>query len=411
MRRWWSSTAATAREDQRPRGDRPARGAAVVPHHASRPPPGPRLHGGRGRGPQRRREPLPRASPRPLPRRAAPPARGARRRQRDLALRGLRAAWFVPADTAPVRGEPSARRQMLDRAALNVDPGYLEPSRALRRLTEQKAAVLRSDRPDAAVLDALDEQLAAVAARITAARSRLVAQVRERFVERYRDLAEAEAPGVEYRPALEGDATAWERHLEAARPRELAAHRVLATPGRDDLYFSLDGMPAKSHASQGRRGRSCWRGSWPRSTRRRRPRVSRRSSSWTTSAASSTPIAAPGSAASSPAWGAGLRDHHRPPRGARSRRPGAPVLGSGREGVLGLAAGSPTDARCPRFQPLPPPTTALPASPSSRASRRCASDPRCTSGTSRSAACTTSPGRSLTTPWTRPWPGTARASS
>jgi DNA replication and repair protein RecF len=166
-------------------------------------------------------------------------------------LRGLRAAWFVPSDTGPLRGEPAARRQMLDRAVLNVDPGYLAPSRALRRLLEQKAAALRADRVDAQVLDALDAQLAGVAAEVTAARGALVAGVRGRFVEGYRDLAGAETPGVDYRPALAGDAEAWKRQLEGARSREIAARRVLASPARDDLEFTLGGLPAKTHASQG----------------------------------------------------------------------------------------------------------------------------------------------------------------
>ena len=60
-------------------------------------------------------------------------------------------------------------------------------------------------------------------------------------------------------------------------------------------------------------------------------------------------------------------------------------------------------ARPNRSQPRTP--TPAARSPFSRASRRCASAPACTSAPPASAACTTWCGRSSTTPSTRRWPG------
>lgn len=177
--------------------------------------------------------------------------RGLRREDRPVdAIRwlgSLRAAYFVPSDTAPIRGEPALRRQVLDRAALTLDPSYLLLARDLRRVLDQKAALLRMG-PDRAALDVLDAQLAEVGAQVVAARSRTVERMCGPFQSFYVAFGGEEGAAVRYRPQVaDGFAAA----LAEARPREIDARRPLVGPHRDDLQFQLQGRPARAFASQG----------------------------------------------------------------------------------------------------------------------------------------------------------------
>jgi DNA replication and repair protein RecF len=79
----------------------------------------------------------------------------------DLAdyFAGLRCIAFQPSDAEIVSGEPARRRAWLDRAAFTASPSHLAVVRTLRRVVDQKAALLRNPRLDLTLLDALDDQL------------------------------------------------------------------------------------------------------------------------------------------------------------------------------------------------------------------------------------------------------------
>jgi DNA replication and repair protein RecF len=170
-------------------------------------------------------------------------------------LRSLRATTFAPADTALVRGEPALRRALLDRAVMTIRPDYLGPARDLRRILEHKSALLRASGDDAA-LDVLDEQLVAVGARVSVARSAAVRRLRPLFQTIYADLSDGESADVTYECSL-GDPhdAAFEAEFAArlarARRQERALRRPLAGPQRDDVAFLVRGAPARAFASQG----------------------------------------------------------------------------------------------------------------------------------------------------------------
>jgi DNA replication and repair protein RecF len=166
-------------------------------------------------------------------------------------LRSLRAAWFVPGDVAPIRGEPALRRAMLDRAALTLDPGYLSLAQLHRRCLDQKAALLRSGTADGPTLDAIDAQLAGLSVRVVARRLETVARMSSHFRSFYEDFGGLEAPSVRYRPQGTGDEEAVLERMFAARVQEREQRRVLVGPHRDDLEFSLHGRPVRAYASQG----------------------------------------------------------------------------------------------------------------------------------------------------------------
>ncbi|GDX81352.1 DNA replication and repair protein RecF [Deltaproteobacteria bacterium] len=166
-------------------------------------------------------------------------------------LRSFRAAWFVPGDVAPIRGEPALRRAMLDRAALTLEPSYLSLAQQLRRCLDHKAALLRPGNADGPTLDAVDAQLAGLSVRVIARRTETVAQMAPHFRAFYEAFGGAEDAAVRYRPFATGDAEQLLQRMLAARPQERDLRRALVGPHRDDLEFQLQGRPARAFASQG----------------------------------------------------------------------------------------------------------------------------------------------------------------
>jgi DNA replication and repair protein RecF len=170
----------------------------------------------------------------------------------------LRAVLFCPEHVAVVRGDPSERRQFLDRAAFTASPLHLEVARSYARVVKQKAAALKLPRVDRAVLRTFDDQLVVLGARLAVRRQRMVAELRPSFDAMHTAIA----GGGDVRLRVRGVGRAAEQGEEAARQaisdaidrvrgEELDRRRVLAGPHRDDLDLQLDGRSARAFASQG----------------------------------------------------------------------------------------------------------------------------------------------------------------
>lgn len=169
-------------------------------------------------------------------------------------LGSLRATHFVPADTLLLRGEPALRRALLDRAVLTVEPGYLGPAQELRRLLQQKSALLRAGSGADGHLDAVDARLVEVGVKVVETRARVASGMSSLFGRFYREAGADEPVAVRYRSFLgevEGLSARFAARLRDARERERELGRPIVGPHRDDLEFSLAGKAARSYASQG----------------------------------------------------------------------------------------------------------------------------------------------------------------
>ncbi len=173
----------------------------------------------------------------------------------------VRAVLFVPEHQSIVRGEPGERRAFIDRAAFTARPGFLEQARDYRRALRQKAALLRSGRATAAGLQAWDEQLAVLGARVAVARFQELQELQEPFRALHARIAGPVGEAGRVRLAMrslggedEGQAAVQERlaaALAAHRADELRRGRVLVGPHRDDVVIELNGRLARHYASQG----------------------------------------------------------------------------------------------------------------------------------------------------------------
>jgi len=175
------------------------------------------------------------------------------RRTRD-ALDHLRAVSFAPDDLELVKGGPAERRRYVDDLLVAVHPRYETVRSDLDRILRQRAAVLKqsgglSSPEIEATLDVWDTRLAATGEELAEGRAALLADLAPIVARAYLDLADAGAVDVTYAPAWRAEGLAGA--LAAARPDELRRGVSLVGPHRDDVGLDLDGLPTRTHASQG----------------------------------------------------------------------------------------------------------------------------------------------------------------
>ncbi|MBX2797245.1 MAG: DNA replication and repair protein RecF [Myxococcales bacterium] len=170
---------------------------------------------------------------------------------------GVRAIAFTPQDGRVVSGEPSRRRAWLDRAAFTASPAHLDRVRVYRQCLAQKAALLRSDRPDPAVLDTLDLQLVQHGAQLAHRRAEMLDELTPHIQQLHEGIAGGEGEvTLTYATRAAGDdlaarCDALAQRLSEVRGRELDRRTTLAGPQLDDVKILLDGKPARTFASRG----------------------------------------------------------------------------------------------------------------------------------------------------------------
>jgi DNA replication and repair protein RecF len=175
-------------------------------------------------------------------------------RTRDL-LGVMRVSVFAPDDLVIVKGGPGERRRFLDDALVSLRTSYDATRLELDRAVKQRNSLLkqaggRLDAELGVTLDVWDARLAAVGEQLGHARATLVARCQPMVLEAYEQLAGHAVPvELVYEPEWRagGLATA----LAAARENDVRRGVSTVGPHRDEVDIALDGMPARTHASQG----------------------------------------------------------------------------------------------------------------------------------------------------------------
>ncbi len=182
-------------------------------------------------------------------------------RTRDL-LGALRVSVFSPDDLSLVKGGPSERRRFLDDALVSVHPRHDVLRSDLDKVLRQRNALLRSvaSRPggrrgdleeaDAHTLAVWDSKLAELGEALADARADLLAGLSPVLAGAYDRLASRAAEvTATYEAPWRADGLA--AAIEKARPDELRRGVSLVGPHRDEVTFTIGGLPARTHASQG----------------------------------------------------------------------------------------------------------------------------------------------------------------
>jgi DNA replication and repair protein RecF len=186
---------------------------------------------------------------------------------------------FAPEDLALVRGEPSGRRRFLDELLVTRAPRFAGVQADYDRVLRQRNTLLKSARASGVkagqlgTLDIWDERLVALGTEIVVARERLVGDLAPEVARSYAavagedhaarlstvlsirgatvddDAPAPEAPTEQVAPAEVADV--FREALARVRPSELDRGLTLVGPHRDDLFLSLNGLPARGYASHG----------------------------------------------------------------------------------------------------------------------------------------------------------------
>lgn len=157
-----------------------------------------------------------------------------------------------PADMSLVGGEPTERRRFIDQIISQRDAPYLDALVRYNHALEQRNRLLKQECADGSLFDALEAQLEIAGDYISARRIENIARLEEIFRPYYRAIAECdEQPGLRYTGKDYSAEGGLAEHLRASRARDAILRYTASGPHRDDIEFTLDGMPVRRSASQG----------------------------------------------------------------------------------------------------------------------------------------------------------------
>jgi DNA replication and repair protein RecF len=164
---------------------------------------------------------------------------------------------FSPDDLALVKGGPGERRRLLDDAlvALALKNDALRSD--LERVLRQRGTLLRQaggrTTPEVlATLDVWDAQLAQLGEATGRARAALVERLQPVAAAAYDRVAAASADvTLTYDPPWRRTPGGLAAALEAARGDDLRRGASTVGPHRDEVELAVNGLPARTHASQG----------------------------------------------------------------------------------------------------------------------------------------------------------------
>jgi DNA replication and repair protein RecF len=175
-------------------------------------------------------------------------------------LRGLAVVLFVPDDLLLPRAAPAARRMFLDRTIFGVDRTYYTEAVAYQRALKGRNAILRQNQVlDTALIEAYDEQMARLGARLVIRRRQVVAALNPRVESLFAAIHGPLQASIRYRGHDSLVEAVTEEQVVEALARGLFARRDLDIrrrfsgfgPHTDDVDLDLGGRPARDHASQG----------------------------------------------------------------------------------------------------------------------------------------------------------------
>lgn len=182
-------------------------------------------------------------------------------RVRDL-LGTVRVTVFSPDDLVVVKGGPGERRRFMDDTLVALATKYDAVRLELDRIVRQRNTLLKQAQKaghrdpqrlpsDIAVtLDVWDARFVDVADRFGHARATLAARLAPLVQDAYEELAGERSP-IELRYEPDWRQVGLAAALMRSRPDDLRRGVSTVGPHRDELELSVNGLPARTHASQG----------------------------------------------------------------------------------------------------------------------------------------------------------------
>lgn len=174
----------------------------------------------------------------------------------------LKTVLFSTADLLLLRGNPSDRRDWLDRAISQVYPAYDERLSKYDKIRIQKNNLLKdylkTGNSNDTLLDVYNEQLVITGSNIIYLRKKFLKEIEKTACEKHRIISETEELKIEYDCSflngeieLEDIASAFKLSLDERRTEEMRRGQSCVGPHRDDIIFYINNNEATKYASQG----------------------------------------------------------------------------------------------------------------------------------------------------------------
>lgn len=168
----------------------------------------------------------------------------------------FKTVYFSPADLNIVTGSPASRRLFLDQAIAQYDPVYLVNLRNFRHTLKQRNALLKSNFSKQEK-ESWDLQFVQASSLVIKQRLEYLQLFVPLLVEQYQQFIQnRETIHISYNYSFllrqnEFSQSAFQEYLHKNEYQEKLAQRTLAGPHLDDLEFTINGINARSFASQG----------------------------------------------------------------------------------------------------------------------------------------------------------------
>ncbi len=165
--------------------------------------------------------------------------------------------YFSPEDLDLVRGDPTTRRNFLDRLLVTRTPRITSVISNYERVVKQRNALLKT-RSSQNTLIHWNEQLVTLGAELIAERINLINALNPWVNKNYANLNEVKPVSISYKSNIAGLSGSIKENNQILNQKliEVAYQEIergisLIGPHRDDLHLQLGDFPAKGYASQG----------------------------------------------------------------------------------------------------------------------------------------------------------------
>ncbi len=174
----------------------------------------------------------------------------------------LKTVLFSTSDLLLLRGNPSDRRDWLDRAISQIYPAYDERLSKYEKIKIQKnnclKDYLKTGQLNETLLDVFNEQLVITGSNIIYLRKKFLKEIEKIAKEKHRIISETENLKLEYdcsflngEEELDEIVERFKNSIIEKRNEEMRRGQSCTGPHRDDIVFYIDDSEATKYASQG----------------------------------------------------------------------------------------------------------------------------------------------------------------
>jgi DNA replication and repair protein RecF len=164
----------------------------------------------------------------------------------------LHVVFFSPEDVRLVQGSASDRRQFMDMELSQIHNDYLIALQQYRLVLRQRNELLRSRKSNLELLHSWTPQLIQHGSHLMEYRARFVEELSGLAAQAYSSISTGEELDIQYSPSVQS-AEDYESILEHALDSDIRRQSTSKGPHRDEITITIDGQPARSHASQGQK--------------------------------------------------------------------------------------------------------------------------------------------------------------